>query len=98
MFDFIVLDPPYSELEAKEIYDLEYFSLTKVMNEACRVCEPNGHVILLHRLLPMGHPNENIHKKRMIQEAVIGVFLFGGYSNMRACTVWRKQNSILNME
>ena len=97
-FDFILLDPPYSEAEARALYNIPYFSLTKVMNEASRVCEPGGIVVLLHRIVPAMHPNENGHKKRMIMEANIGVFTMSGYSNMRACTVWKKQHSMESFE
>jgi ubiquinone/menaquinone biosynthesis C-methylase UbiE len=93
-FDFVMLDPPYSELEAQKLYNLPYFNIVKVMNEAARVCKSGGYVILLHRLLPFVHPEENIHKKRLKIVAIVGVFTIAGYSNIRALTVWRKQEKL----
>lgn len=93
-FDFVMLDPPYSEKEARELYSLPYFSIVKVMNEAARICESGGYVILLHRILPFVHPNENIHKKRLKLEAIVGVFTVAGYTNLRALSVWRKEDTL----
>ena len=93
-FDFVMLDPPYSELEAKELYNLDYCNIPKVVNEAARVCAPGGHIALLHRLIPWYGPWENQHKKRMIPVAVVGVYTLAGYTNMRCLSVWRKQESL----
>ncbi len=90
-FDFVMLDPPYSEKEAKDLYDLKYCSMTKVMNEAARVCQGGGLVILLHRLIPQCHPNESLHKKKLKMAGLVGVFTISGYSNIRALSVWRKE-------
>lgn len=93
-FDFVFLDPPYSEEEAKRLYNLPYINLLKVMNEAARVCAAGGHVILLHRMIPFYHPEDNIHYKRLKVQAVVGVYTIGGWTNMRALTVWRKQETL----
>lgn len=93
-FDFVMLDPPYSEKEAKELYNLPNINIIKVIDESARVCKPDGYVILLHRLIPCYHPYENQHKKRLKLEAVVGVFLITGYSNIRALTVWRKARTL----
>jgi len=90
-FDFVMLDPPYSQKEARDLYGLPYHNILKVMDEAARVCRTGGHVILLHRLIPWYHPWESIHKKRLKPVAVVGVYTIAGYSNLRALTVWRKQ-------
>jgi SAM-dependent methyltransferase len=93
-FDFVMLDPPYSELEARELYDLDYCNIFKVINEASRVTRPGGTMAVLHRLAPWHAPQENNHKKRMQPVAVIGVYTISGYVNMRALTVWRKNESL----
>jgi hypothetical protein len=90
MYDFVFLDPPYSEEEAKRLYGLGYVNILKVMNEAARVCEEGGVVILLHRLIPQYHPHETIHKKRLKLIGIIGIYTIAGYTNLRALTVWRK--------
>jgi len=90
-FDFVMLDPPYSPFEAAKLYGLPHVSLTKAINEASRICEPSGYVVLLHRIIPWCHPRENAHKKRLKPVACVGVYTIAGYTNMRALTVWQKQ-------
>lgn len=97
-FDFVMLDPPYSEKEAKELYNLPYFNILKVINEAARVCKPNGCVALLHRLITWHHPEETVHKKRLKIEALVGIFTIAGYTNIRALSVWRKHETIANWQ
>lgn len=65
--------------------------MLRVIDEAARVCRSGGYVVLMHRLLPWHHPEESVHKKRLRIVAVVGVFTISGYTNMRALTVWRKQ-------
>ena len=93
-FDFVMADPPYSALEAQELYGLPYCNIPKVVNEAARVCCPGGYVAMLHRLIPWVGPFENEHKKRLSPVAVVGVYTITGYTNMRALTVWRKNEDL----
>ena len=93
-FDFVMIDPPYSEEEAMKLYNLPYINLLKVMNEAARVCSTAGYVLLLHRMIPFYHPESNIHKKRLKVIATVGVYTIAGWTNMRALTVWRKQETL----
>ena len=95
-FDLVTLDPPYSEEEAKRLYDLPYINLLKVMNEAARVCAAGGYVILLHRMIPFYHPMSTSHYKRLKVQATIGIYTIAGWTNMRALTVWRKQETLGN--
>jgi len=94
-FDFVMLDPPYSKEEASNLYSLPYCNMVKVMNEAARICASGGLVLLLHRMIPWHHPEETPHKKRLKIVAVIGVFTIAGYTNMRALSVWRKQDTLV---
>lgn len=94
IFDFIMIDPPYSEKESKELYNLPYCNIIKVMNEASRVCRPGGYVLLLHRLLTFYHPSETIHKKRLQLQGIVGVYVVAGYSNIRALSIFRKNESL----
>lgn len=95
-FDFVCLDPPYSELEAKQLYNLKYCNMPKVINEAARVCVPGGLMLILHRLVPWYGPWENVHKKAMQPIAIVGVYTLAGYTNMRALSVWRKNHTLLD--
>lgn len=93
-YDLVFADPPYSEQEAKDLYDLPYFNIVKVVNEMARVTRSGGHMILLHRLIPRNFPGDTQHFKRMRLAGVVGVYTIAGYSNIRALTVWRKMESI----
>ena len=91
-FDFVMADPPYSEAEARALYDLPYLSMTKLLNEMIRVCQPNGYVILLHRLIPGANPQTDTGK--MSVEGVVGVGVLGAWANIRALTVFRKRQKL----
>ncbi len=93
-YDFVCLDPPYSEEESSRLYGVPYVNLVKAVNEAARVCSPGGLVLLLHRIIPSYHPNDTVHFKRLKMIANVGVFKIGGYSNIFALTVWRKQEDL----
>jgi SAM-dependent methyltransferase len=97
-FDFVCLDPPYSKLEARELYDLDYCNIPQVVNEAARVCKPGGLVLMLHRLIPWSGPWENVHKKRLVPIAVVGVYTIAGYTNIRCLSVWRKTETLHDFE
>ena len=66
----------------------------KVLNEAARICKPNGHVLFLHRLVPCIHPNFSSHFKRLDIEGVVGVFTLAGLTHMRALTIFKKRSSL----
>ncbi len=93
-YDFVFADPPYSEKEAEDLYGLPYFNVVKVVNEMARVTKGGGTMAFLHRLVPQYHPQDTIHFKRMKVVGVIGVYTMAGYTNMRALTVWRKQETL----
>lgn len=92
-FDFVMADPPYSELESKELYGLPYMNVIKTINEMIRVCQPGGYILFLHRLVPAVYPGLNLIKDTNC-EAIIGIFTIGGMTNIRALTVHRKKNTM----
>jgi SAM-dependent methyltransferase len=93
-FDFVLLDPPYSEAEARDLYGLDYCSITKVFNEAARVTRPGGTVLVLHRIVPFCHPYHNDHVKNLQMVGLVGVCTLGGYTNSRMLSVWRKRETM----
>ena len=93
-FDFVMADPPYSEKEAKELYNLPYFNVVSVLNEMARVCKPGGHILFLHRLYPGGHPSLNQHFSRLELRGIVGVVAKNGLANMRALTVMQKTRQL----
>lgn len=96
-YDLVVADPPYSAEEAQLLYGLDYCSMVKVCNEMARICRPGGHVLLLHRLVPAVHPHFSLEFKRLKLVGIVGVFTIAGLSNMRALTVWRKQEALADV-
>jgi SAM-dependent methyltransferase len=89
-YDLVVMDPPYSEQEAKELYGLEYVKMGTALNEAARILRPGGNLCCLHRIVPQCWPSSSEDFKRCRMIAVVGVFTLSGMSNLRALTVWRK--------
>lgn len=60
-FDIIFADPPYSNLESKELYgtpDLKYKTWT---SEATKLLNPGGLLIVYHKYL-MPNPNPEVYK------------------------------------
>ena len=93
-YDLVFADPPYSKEEALSLYNVPYFNVHKTINEMARITKPAGHMIFLHRLIPQTFPNDTEHFKRMHIVGIVGVFTISGYSNIRALTVWRKQETL----
>lgn len=91
-FDFVMADPPYSVEEAARLYDLPYPSPMKLLNEMWRVCETGGHILFLHRLIPMDPQLPWTMRHHF--EAVVGVGITGAWSNIRALSVWKKPHQL----
>ena len=90
-FDFVMADPPYSEEWAKSLYGTTYPSPQKILQEMWRVCEPGGHVLLLHRLIPQG---VGLPGPMSRFEAIVGVGIIAAWSNIRALCVWKKPHRL----
>jgi len=86
-FDWIMIDPPYTKLLAKEYYGTEkdYHGINAFTKEAERLCKPGGLILTLTYEIPKRIPNCEFI-------AVIGVYTvpFTGY--MRCFTVSKKKN------
>lgn len=93
-FDLIVMDPPYSEAEARDLYGLPYVRMGTALNEAARVLAPGGHMCLLHRNVYDKWSGASAHFRRLQIVGIVGVFLLSCQSSMRALTVWRKRESL----
>lgn len=86
-FDTVVMDPPYSEREARDIYGVPYLSVPKALREGMRVLEPGGHLILLHRNTYSG-----VFKPREAPLIALIAIHMGGRNvgSLRALQVWMK--------
>lgn len=93
-FDFVMADPPYSEQEARKLYDLPYCNIVTVLNEMARVCRPGGHILFLHRIYPGAHPSFSEHFSRFELRGIVGILTNNGLTNMRALTVMQKTRQL----
>ena len=86
-FDWIMIDPPYSEDYASNLYGTgkDYPKPGQLMKEACRLLRPGGRVGLLHFQVPM------IRKPLRVVE-VRGITTGLGYA-IRAFTICEKVQS-----
>ena len=51
-FDAVLIDPPYTEEDARHYGDCPLPPLPALLKEACRIVKPGGKVGLLHLLVP----------------------------------------------
>lgn len=68
-FDIILADPPYSDKEAKEIYNTPKLNYKKWTSEAEQLLSPNGLLIIYHKYIM---PNPNPDKFYVIKRVFIG--------------------------
>jgi hypothetical protein len=87
--DWVMIDPPYTKLLAKELYDTEkyYHGINGFTREAERICRPRGLILTLSYEIPK-------RIKGCDFLAVVGVYTipFTGY--MRCFTVSKKQGKV----
>ncbi len=85
-FDWVMIDPPYTRILAKNYYDTEkhYHGINAFTKEAERICKPNGLILTLSYEIPK-------RIKGCDFVAVVGVYTvpFTGY--MRCFTVSKKK-------
>jgi SAM-dependent methyltransferase len=86
-FDWIMIDPPYSEEYARNLYGTEkhYPRPGQLMKEAARLLKPGGKVGLLHFQVPMT-------RKPLRLVEVRGITTGSGF-NIRAFTICEKRPS-----
>lgn len=77
-----MLDPPYTEAYARELYGVEYPRPAHLLAEACRVVKPCGRFALVHYLV--ANPPDGAHVVK-----VFGLSMGFGYP-MRAVTIYEK--------
>lgn len=82
VFDFVLVDPPYSNEEAKQLYNTGTLSPKMYTREAVRVCKIGGYVALYHKLM-LPRPPQTIYDKRIF----VGTRT---WHLARICTVFRK--------
>lgn len=81
--DAVLIDPPYTEQYAQDLYGVEYPRPAHLLKEAARVVKPDGRIGFVHYLVPMPPPNTRLVK-------VLGLSSGLGFS-MRAVTIYQKE-------
>jgi hypothetical protein len=87
-FDFVLIDPPYSEEKAKNLYAVSLLSVPKLLAESGRVAAPGGFVLLLDlRVWPP--------PKCLKWEALIAIYTANrGPKPLRALSVFQKRETL----
>ena len=85
-----LLDPPYTEFYARELYGTEYPRPAHLLKEASRVVRPNGRIGFVHYIVPNPPPGCSVVK-------VFGLSMGFGYP-MRAVTIFEKGQTSLFAE
>lgn len=80
-----MLDPPYTEHYARELYGVEYPLPSHLLREACRVVRPGGRFALVHYLVA-NPPDSAFHVK------TFGLSMGFGYP-MRAVTIYEREQT-----
>jgi SAM-dependent methyltransferase len=83
----VLLDPPYSEHYARELYGTDYPRPAHLLAEAARVVRPGGRIGFVHYIVP-NPPNGCHHVK------TFGLSMGFGYP-MRAVTLFEREQSSL---
>ena len=87
----VLIDPPYTERYAKELYGTGYPRPSHLLAEAARVVRPNGRIGFVHYILPNAPPGCRFIK-------AFGLSTGWGYP-MRAVTLYeRKQSSLFRVD
>ncbi len=84
-FKAVMLDPPYSDAYARDLYGVENPRPSWLLREAARVVRPNGRIGLLHVAVPFTPP-------RCEWVTSYGICTGAGY-RIRAFTVYVKQQA-----
>jgi hypothetical protein len=84
-FKAIMLDPPYSDAYARDLYRVENPRPSWLLREAARVVRPCGRIGLLHVAIPFAPPRCEFVK-------VYGISTGAGY-RIRAFTVYQKRQA-----
>ena len=64
-FEFVIVDPPYSDKLARDVYGTPRLKYYTYVGEAVRVCRPGGYVVLYHVLM-LPRPKGTAFDKRIL--------------------------------
>lgn len=81
-FDFVFVDPPYSNEESVKMYGTGKLRPLTYIREASRVCKPFGFIALYHKLM-LPRPPQTIYHRRIF----VGTRI---WHTARICTIFQK--------
>jgi hypothetical protein len=87
--DLVLIDPPYTEEYARNLYGTEYPLPQALLREAARLVRPGGHVGLLHFQVPL-------QRSALRLVTVYGITTGPGYA-IRAWTLYRREDEGLGL-
>ena len=79
----VMIDPPYTEHYARELYGTDYPRPAHLLAEASRVVAPGGRIVFVHYLLPNAPPGAKFIK-------AFGLSMGFGYP-MRAVAIYERE-------
>jgi len=83
--DMVLMDPPYNSQELRNYLGKKiHFSIYRALGETKRIVKKDGHVVLLHFLIP-----KHIGRDRFRRVATIGIST-GPNKNIRCLTIFRR--------
>ena len=81
-FDFVIVDPPYSNEESAEMYKTGKLFPSKYVVESVRVCKPGGYIALYHKVM-LPRPKGTFYDRRVF----VGT---RNWHKPRICCIFRK--------
>lgn len=83
----VMLDPPYTEQYARDLYGAEYPRPAHLLAEAARVVRPGGRIVFVHYIVPMPPPG-----CRLVR--TFGLSMGFGFQG-RMVSVWEREQQAL---
>ncbi len=84
-YNLVILDPPYDDAHAKELYGTGKVHYTRYIKEAVRVCASGGHIAVYHWVMTPRPEGTKIDKRIVILTRV--------WHRPRVCCIFRKASA-----
>lgn len=82
-YELVIVDPPYDDKQAKELYDTPKLKYGKYISEAVRVCKPDGFVAMYHWVMTPRPEGTKYHSRIVVLTRV--------WHRPRVCCVYQKE-------